>query len=263
MPLATSIGTVALSPSGREVAVTYMFRDLTPRKIVLGIYSVATGKLLDSWSTTNFDVALGAFDFAPYAETNNQLSWIDGGRALSFTTISDTYLHGDPEHVVVHAALRTLNVTAGGGDLIRDSRVIWSTQTPDPASVCTNDEQVPWLTANGKTIVCDTDVNLFLYAGQSSGKREAFPLSWVAFEISEPKVARTLYKFTAYTTGSHPVAVSSVQWANASGSTIIVAWLTESTTGSSTHFGEISNGRYTPLPVPPGISLGTPPDVAW
>jgi len=64
---------------------------------------------------------------------------------------------------------------------------------------------------------------------------------------------------------AHAVSMSSnsVQWTDASGATLIVAWLAESTTFSARHLGVVSHGRYTPLPVPPGISLGTPPDIAW
>jgi hypothetical protein len=70
-------------------------------------------------------------------------------------------------------------VTASGGDLIRDSRVIWSTQAAQPTAGYLDDRHVPQLTANGKTIVCDTDVDGLRYAGNTSGRREAFPLTWV------------------------------------------------------------------------------------
>jgi RNA polymerase sigma factor (sigma-70 family) len=35
------------------------------------------------------------------------------------------------------------------------------------------------------------------------------------------------------------------------------------TTSSDLHFGVVSDGRYTPLPTPPGVSLTVPPDIAW
>jgi hypothetical protein len=84
-----------------------------------------------------------------------------------------------------------------------------------------------------------------------------------AYQASKPQVTRTLGTITAYTTGSHPESLSSVQWADASGSTLIVAWYVESTTFSAMHFGVIRDGRLTPLPAPPGIKLDTPPDIAW
>lgn len=260
MPPGTMIGTVVLSPSGGELAVTYQFGHSTPTT-VLRVYSVATGKLRNSWSTTIGDFALGAFDFAPSAETNNQLRWVDGSRALSFATISYT----EPAAVslgnlMVREAVRTLNLATGSGDLIRDSRVIWSRQTSAGELSCADGvPDDPWVTANGKTIVC-ADVGGDLQGGNSSAKREAFPMTWLAFQTSEPKVARTLYTFTAYTTGSRPEGFNSVEWADASGSTLIVAWFVESTTFSAAlHFGVISDGRLTPLPTPPG----NPADIAW
>jgi hypothetical protein len=265
IPRAASIGTVVLSPSGGELAVTYELRDPAPGTNVLGIYSVATGKLLNSWSATlSGDGALLApFEFT-FMQSNNQLSWVDGGRALSFTTISDT---GS-----TLVAVRTLELSTGGGNLIADSRVVWSLRSAlsEAAACAWGPVTVPWITANGNTIVCfhavTNDPGNTIPSDFTVKKRRTWHLTWLAYPTSDPKTAeaaRTLYKFTTHVTGAQEEGFSSVQWADATGSTMIVAWTIESTTSSAVHFGVVSHGRYTPLPTPPGISLTLPPDIAW
>jgi hypothetical protein len=258
-PADAYIGTIALSPSGRELAVAYQYHLAPPGRTVLQIYSVATGKLLNSWSTTDQDATLGPAGFLPYRDSNNLLSWVDDGSALSFTTSGFSGLKpaGSRVGAVEHVAVRTLNVAARGGDLIRDSRVVWSQQYPGGACDGSTAAQ---LTADGQTVVCPAGSTFYR---DPSGKREVFPLAWLAYQLAEPKAARTLGKFTVSTTGREAEAVTSVQWANGSGSTLIVAWLLEWNASSALHVGLISHGSYTPVPTPPGISLGGSADVAW
>lgn len=64
--------TYQLRPTGAGLGAT-----------VLRIYSVASGKLLHSWSTDQ-DIGAGTFGFAAYAQNNNQVSWVGGESALSF-----------------------------------------------------------------------------------------------------------------------------------------------------------------------------------
>lgn len=266
IPPAASIGTVVLSPSGDDLAVTYELRDPAPGLDVLGIYSVATGKLLNSWSATisGETELLSPFVFTSM-QSDNQLSWVDDGRALSFTTISYT---GSSTLV----AIRTLELTTGGGNLFGDSRVVWSMRSAqDAASACAwPPVTVPWATANGTTIICfhavTNDPGNTIPSDFGKKKRRAWQLTWLAYPASNPKAAaaaRTLYQFTTYSTGAQAEGFSSVQWADATGSTMIVGWTIESTTSVAVHFGVVSHGRYTPLPTPPGISLALPPDIAW
>ena len=268
IPRAASIGTVVLSPSGGELAMTYQLRDPAPGTEVLGIYSVATGKLLKSWSAPLSGELglLSPFEFT-FMQSNNQLSWVDGGRALSFTT-------SDFSGSSILVAVRTLELSTGGGNLIGDSRVVWSMRTTPSegaAAACAwAPVTVPWVTANGKTIVCfhavTNDPGNTIPSDFTEKKRRTWQLTWLAYPTSDPKAAhaaRTLYKFTTYSTGAQAEGFSSVQWADATGSTMIVAWTIETTTSSAVHFGVVSHGRYTPLPTPPGISLALPPDIAW
>jgi hypothetical protein len=260
-PSSSLVGAIALSPSGSELAVTYRLRRATPPTAELRIYSVATGKLLNSWSITTGNAVLSAFDFEPYTASNNLLSWVDGGRAVSFPSV--TYaLTPAPTRFPVDVAVRAVNVSARGGELIRDSRVVWSAQFSETNASCADGYNMPLLAADGKTVVCAEGDNLS--AGvDPSGKREAFPLAWLAYQTSQPTAARTLYATTAYTTGTYPGCLTSVQWADPAGTTLIVAWSAKSTRSSSVRFGVISHGRFTPLPTPPGITVASPPDIAW
>lgn len=251
-PAPSVVGDIALSPSGSELAVTYGFNRPARDTAELRIYSVTTGKLLNSWSAGVLDIALSPYGFSGLLESNNLLSWTDGGRAVSFTTFSDT-MEGHRTDV----AMRVVSVAARGGELVGDSRVVWSTQNADSESYCADGGiDVPELTADGKTVVCGTGEALG--GTDPSGKRAALPLAWLAYRTSEPEAARTLYKFTAYSTGPRPLGVATVQWSDTSGSTLIVAWVVRSKTMSALHFGVISHGSYTPLPTPPGAEF-----VAW
>lgn len=259
-PPASSVGTVALSPSGGELAVTYQFRQVAPSTIALRIYSVSSGRLLHSWSTTTSAVPHALFHFAPFTVGNNDLNWVDGGRALSFTTVSDAGNTSSDSRAQL--AVRTLNMAAADGDLIRDSRVVWSTRYQANELNCADGLNSPRLSADGRTVVCAEGDNLSTGADRSV-KHQAFPIKWLTYQISDPSAVRILREFTVHVTGSHREALTSVQWANGSGSTLIVSWFVRSTTYPTLHFGVISHGTYTPLPTPPGILLGTPPNVAW
>jgi hypothetical protein len=279
-PTDAKIGAIALSASGRELAVTFQVQSETTATTVLRIYSVATGRLLHSWSTDQ-NATLALFDLPPNAQSNNQLNWVDGDRALSFTTFTTigklptSNSIGKPQtRIAADTAVRTLDVTASGGDLIRDSRVVWSWSIPRGVTdyPCAGGFTLPRLTASGKTVVC-SNLTIVPARGVGSAKtRYTWQLAWLAYEISARKVAaRTLYKFTAYSTGLKTgVSSSSVQWADASGSTVIVAW-SLAATSPVTHFGVVTQGKLIPLPSPPGITLPfvsantliTPPDIAW
>jgi hypothetical protein len=265
IPPDASIGTVVLSPSGRELAVTYELRDPAPGVQVLGIYSVATGKLLNRWSASfTEDVGLlSPFAFT-YMQSNNQLSWVDGGRALSFTTVSTTS--------ATLVTVRTLELATGGGNLIADSRAVWSqwSALSEAAACAWGPVTVPWITANGKTIICfhavTNDPGNTIPTDFAVKKRRTWWMTWLAYPTSVQAAAgtgRTLYKFTTYSTGAQAEGTSTVQWADPTGSTMIVAWVIQTTTSSVEHFAVVSHGRYTPLPTPPGISLTVPPDIAW
>ena len=114
---------LALSSSGRELAVGFAQSMSSP--VQLRIYSVTTGKLERAWSTRDKTVLGGG---GGWPGTNTALTWVDDDRALAFSTQSRGFDRGKDEDVT-HETLRLLDKSAGGSDLIADSRVIWSAQS--------------------------------------------------------------------------------------------------------------------------------------
>jgi hypothetical protein len=260
-----SIKSVALSQDGRELALAYVPNT----RISLRIYSVATGKLLNSWSASDSKPpAIGLF--ANGFLSNTSLSWVDDDRALAFATSTDN--RKPAEQDLVDRAVRVLDVTARGGDLIADSRVVWSrTDTSIIANytrpVCNAQEgsTVPFLTADGKTVVCAAIASLTVQPQRTTQQRTTqqrteLRLVWLGFSLSAPEAARALYQFTASVNGQGLVSTSDVRWVNASGSAMIVDWAAGSGGPNSpppAHFGVVHDGRFTPLPSPPGSNFYT------
>jgi hypothetical protein len=269
---AGSVGAAVLSASGRELAVSYTLGATT----VLRIYSVATGKMLNHWSASGQPQA--SFDLLdPGSQSNSYLSWVDGDRAIAFST--DTVVgkpHQPPQQARDELAVRVLDVTAGGGSLMGDSRVVWSrSDTPFIAyqtrPVCgANGATVPLLAANGKTVVCAATAGITSVPGGSpQARRTQVRLVWLAFSTSSPGAARTLYKVSISSTGQGIADINDVRWAAASGSTMIIDWAVGPAGPGAVppaHFGLVRDGTFTPLPAPPGTnvySLTSQAAIAW
>lgn len=224
---------IALSPSGRELAMT-LFPARGSDRWVLRTYSVATGKLLRSWSTGN-SVTLGVVVSIPGMQ-NLPLSWADGDRTVSFQTFALSRESG-----LGRESERTIDVTTRSGNLIADSRVVWS--MPDGTGAHGCELTSPRLTADGKTVVCAaTPVR-----GGKQGDRHV-TLAWLAYSTSAPAVPRVLYKVTVDAPNSYG-NLSGILWSDASGRTLIVEWaVARSITPSTEHFGIVSHGRFRRLP---------------
>ena len=96
---------------------------------VLSLYSVTTGKLLRTWSTSSPSVDGGGPGL--YSDDNTHLTWVDGDRGIAFFTLWITgNPNANPSQYVYHEGIRELDVTAGGSELLADSRVAWSQAQP-------------------------------------------------------------------------------------------------------------------------------------
>ena len=229
---------LALSSSGRELAVGFAQSMSSP--VQLRIYSVTTGKLERAWSTRDKTVFGGG---GGWPGTNTALTWVDDDRALALSTQSRGFDRGKDEEVT-HETLRLLDKSAGGSDLIADSRVIWSAQSV--TSLRSGSSQLscgstggnPMLTADGKTIVCAAAKNA---NPPKSANRLIVPvrwtLAWLAYSTSSPTVARTVAQFSVEASLLNPPGVD-LLWTDSSGGTLI----------------GMSNGGSFPGPNPP------PPD---
>jgi len=245
---------MALSGSGRELAVVVQDQVKATATASLRIYSVASGKLLRSWSTADGVDFSGPF--IPGSDGNNGLSWVDDDRTMAFTVVSTG-------RQAASLAVRVVRMNASGTDLFRDSSLVWRDQLSAPAndvpSGPLNCEAVgnTTLVASGQAVVCA--------ASSYSERDDRVTLGWLSSPATTPSVGHTLYQVSIG--ASSWLAATRLQsdllWAEPSGRTVVVFW-TSLAGGSAAHLvghvGVVSGGRFTSLPSLPG---GAYVNVAW
>jgi hypothetical protein len=272
-PTGAYVQSISLSASGRELAVAYHLGSRSPGTTVLRTYSITTGRLVHSWST-NADVQLGMLGYVKNAQFNNELSWIDGDRAITFTT-TPSLSQTNGGTLTQSTDVRVLDVNARGDDLLADSQIVWS--IPDrpgktPAPTWCGWEPSPSLTANGKTVLCTSLTSTPIGTGKNA--RYLWRMTWLTFQKSDPKVVRTVYTATANESADQAGITGGTLWADSSGSTMIIAWsegVTDSgaTVEKTPHFGILSHGRLSQLPLPSigphaqSTLLDVSPNIAW
>jgi hypothetical protein len=262
---------LALSRSGRELAVGYGGPQSMRSPVQLRIYSVTTGRLERAWTTRDKTVMAAARD--GFAAENTALTWVDSDRALAFPTLSLVTQLGKQQEVT-HETLRLIDKSAAGGDLIAASRVIWSGQSvislgtaPDDLS-CTFGN--PMLAANGKTIVCA------VAAKHASPPRSAnrppdtvrgrWTLRWLAYPTSAPTVARTVAQLDVDAPESNSPGID-LLWTDSSGGTLIGEWSGGSFPGPNpppadrSRWGVIADGKFLPLTTVPDMNYIV--SIAW
>jgi hypothetical protein len=161
-------------------------------------------------------------------------------------------------------------MSAGGSDLIADSRVIWSAQsvidlgTGSSQLGCASSTGNPMLTADGKTAVCGAATP------PTSVLRVTVPvrwtLAWLAYSTSAPTVARIAAQLSVDASVSNPAWVHLV-WTDSSGGTLIGVWGGGSYPGPNpppadrSRWGVIANGQFRPLPTVPDVNYIV--SIAW
>jgi hypothetical protein len=238
------VAETAISGSGRELAVG-VANDGASRPWI-GVYSVATGRLLRSWSyRSGPSVDIEGWSVSSFTGTvgnpqNSALTWAQGDQAIMFWTVA-------PGGV---GALRRLDIAGDGSDIVRDSRVIWSAAHRE----CDGFNEV---SADGKTVIC-ADVS-----SQGGGKANG-TLRWLAYSITAPAAAPSV----RYQVPDDNGVVVSTPWVSASGATMLVAWSTNQQPQGAlkiVNFGLVSRGTFTPLKPPPLSNgyVGGRPLIAW
>ena len=253
------LGAAAVSESGTELAVMLQShqgqRQIPVTSSTLRIYSVGSGRLLRDWSTS-YRYVVGRVSQG--ATTNDALNWVDADRAVAFSTYQFT--RKTKTSLTFSVTARTIDVTAGDGDLISGSRAVTSGCDTVPVA------RTPSLTANGRTLLCVGVVSPG--SGIQSGLYgPTVALTWSARPASAPAELRTLYKVSVRVR-EMPASdfEAGVAWADASGSAMIVYWGTSYAVASPrVHFGVVSQGRFVPLPTPAAGLTETDfaSDVAW
>lgn len=251
-----TVQAIALSRSGRELAMTavpgagYQHH----KTWVMRIYSVATGKLLRSWSA---DESTAAYQGGNYPGFQGApLSWADGDRAVIFGTLLPSTSRPAAKNAPRQTE-RLIDVTAKSGDLISASRVLWpmpvtaGPHAPEGCKVGT-----PVVSADGKTVACVTKP---MWRGNQPRATHV----WLAYSTSTPTVPRFLYQATVKGPLAHATGAW-VLWIDRSGGTMIIEWQQGVANGRShAHFGVLSHGRFRPIP-PVHLSPSVlSPVVAW
>jgi hypothetical protein len=157
LPSAADINGIALSPDGTRLAVFYQVArkgDGFPYSgpFTLGIYSVATGTALRTWTGTDpyhGSYGYGENDGLPDPTAN--LTWTSDGQRLAFAYRSS-------KGPTASLYLRELRLTGPGTDLFTDSTVI-----AEIAVSTTNGRSKIWcdslgITGDGQTAVCGAEL---------------------------------------------------------------------------------------------------------
>jgi hypothetical protein len=253
------IDATALSPDGRQVALLGIVDR--PQRIggppasadVLRVYSVATGKLLRTWSTAVSD------PFGAYVT----LFWTGGGRGLAF---GYTFAAGKQADLGV----RMLDVRRPGRNLLADSRLAWFVHTflNVPAKypfTCAIDYQV-LVTPDGRRVVC-TAVSVFGTPPKPTGSACPAGPAWQSVGFLEYSTATGRGQRALYKENTNCSLINfGVLWTSATGGMLLgdIAFgsLFPPNGSELVQFGVFSAGHFTRLPVPPTTTT-IPNAIAW
>ncbi len=275
-PLPGVIAT-ALSASGKELAVATANRAVTSGQVIreLTVYSVATGRPLRSWSTANTaaivsDVMPGV-KLGQYASQYPVLSWINGDQTITFPVLAKA---GQAAASFLVFEVRGMNVTAAGGDLIADSKII-ANLSGSPASTGVCGTAFPALSGNGTTLFCVTSHGP---DGHTNPTTVRWVLAWGprATNLANDAEWRSFPYIKEIGVPAGSAVYPATVWASSTGARLLVEWTVvtpgyEDGTGvhgTSVRLGELTLGRnswtFTPLPVPAIFAAGGGlPSIAW
>ena len=242
---------IAISPDGTELAVALAGNPATVR-----IYSIATGKVLRTWSAT----VPGAVAVEPAAVAHGSqftaarvLRWSPDGQQLAFAWNS--------------TAIRVLDVSAPDGNLITSSSLlaaIGTTHTKIGGYTC--DASQGWqLITGGQAVICAGSVQpkLLPTGVDSGGACTPSPRTVIGFlqesSADQGDVAANLADVEPECSTGYPDGAY-LGWASADGSIVIGSLMWD----GHVRFGLFRDGRFTPLPalpvsvpVPTGVLIGT------
>jgi hypothetical protein len=214
---------LAVSPDGSTLAVLFQFQPtmdaavhgmVPTRAATLRTYSLVTGRVLRTWTAPVSDSSFYAFE---------DLSWLDDGHTLAFAYPADNKVR----------AVRTLNITSPGNNLVTDSRTVFSVPT---GHTC---DGSLLMTADGKAVICGT-------FAANNGWCTTGQLEFTAYSVATGKLERTLYQYK----GGCNFATATVMWAKSA--TLLIGWIALSKPVSpdpaiTNMAGVITPGKFTSL----------------
>ena len=220
LPAGTQIDGIALSPNGNELAVMDQ-RDVWSRKtgpLTLSVYSVSTGKALRTWTQrTNGNPAGYGWYWGRYS--NSSITWLADGHTLAFADGFNSGLNGPPLGGAFSGVkIRTLDLARPSGDLLADSRVVYTPKNPWCMTL--------QLTANGKTVFCGS------YGGNTVKSGSAYDPEILAYSVATGK-SRLVYRLK----GAYNLGVANVLWLSPDGSALVGSALAENNVKGQGGFG--------------------------
>jgi hypothetical protein len=232
-PLLAQPSGLALSQDGRELAVMFAGSSLQ-----LWTYSVLSGALLGAWHTDTAYWMLRTGGANAYG-----LSWSADGRHIAFRF--DAYGRNSASHLVT---VRTLDLTAGGDDLLGESRPVL--QVPLSTAGWSNTSTEPCFTslaaADGSAVVCGAADT----SGTSSGSACASaPAAFTRYPAQTGKLPQLLYQYA----GQCGSGVAVPLWTDSAGRSVIGLMLVARPGKTTDMFGLFAGGRFVPLPALPAL----------
>lgn len=237
-PVKARVSGLALSPDSRELAVMWQLSTKANAGNSLTVYSMSSGAILHTW-TTKYGLN-NAYGGSANAEA---LAWVDGDRSLDFRW---TVPPGRPNQNWTDT-IRTIDVTAPGGDLLAESRVA----VPVPSLVTTDKTKTRFslpclyeVTAGDGTVVCGTRSSAAISFEEVCS---TVPPSLATYSGTTGKQLKVLYQWH----GKCLYAYAMPLWTDSAGRHVI-AFLFLSEKGIKTSLtdkvGFVADGKFTPLP---------------
>jgi hypothetical protein len=242
------VDAIALSESGQELAVADIpdvpAADKPQNWQEVKVFSVATGQLLHDWTANDPMATIGTAlpdTIANVPMGTPALTWIDGDQAVTLATSHETVTKTS---ATMTGTVRRLNVAGPArGNLVTDSTVMWSGTLPwNQSGGCLNENNWPPLvSADGNTVSCVTIVMTDAAPGH---------VDFDTYPLVAGRQPTLDYRGTILPEKQTGGFDGGVLWVSPSADTLIVDWggpgLKPST---GAHFGVISHGKFTPLPL--------------
>ena len=223
--ITAQVSTVAVSPDGSSFAVVFRAASTSNYEVTgadpltLRTYSVATGRLLRSWT-------------APLTQQRDLysvggLTWLDDGQTLAYAYPADK----------VQRVVRTLNVTSPGTNLIAGSRTVFT--VPD-GHTC---DSALLITGDGKSVICGVFAT-------NNGWCTTGQLTLDAYSVATGKLDRVLYRYQ----GKCQMGTTVALWARSAGLAVALITITKPARPPAfgpltARVGLLTPGRFTSLPV--------------
>ena len=156
LPSAADINGIALSPDGTKLAIFYQTAGKSvgfpySGPFTLGIYSVATGAALSTWTDANPSHGSYGYGSDEVPDPNANLTWTSNGQRLAFV-----YRNSVGPGASLY--LREVNVAGPGGGLLTDS-----TMAATIAASTATGKSTIWcdslgITGDGRSAVCGAEL---------------------------------------------------------------------------------------------------------